>query len=362
MREEAPQFQLDNPRPNELASFVIDSLSSYDDLHADSPEEGKEKFNAATIAALQTSNVGEQLGLGFFNTVYELQDNEQVVVKIVGTAGYDAEAVDARWKKIQDEHRTVVAYLGSRFVPDTEFTVIGHRLEPDAGSAGEESALEYVLVQERMFGQNLEFCTEPIQASPELKAEAAEYIARYERMMRDGIAMDHPDDLMVNDTPGATRRLAVLDTNYLTKLTDIANNRNTGVFLREYGIDPTSIQKQEDLEQTLRGVVPRILGLEAQEAAALQNQDYYTFMERLRGGGDLLPRLMKSLRRVPRDHRIIPPYLRDNPYLDELLPSGFGGLVAFADKFAPAGRHPRDIMAIMAKLGITDTGTYPTNN
>jgi hypothetical protein len=177
-------------------------------------------------------------------------------------------------------------------------------------------------------------------------------------MVRDGIRLDHPDDLMINDTPDAARRITILDTNNLISFANTVNWRNAKVFLEECGIAPASIRTPEDIIHMMHDTVPSLLDLDAQQAEELRTQDYPTLMSRLRDErgerGDLARQLREALLRVPRNPESVPPELRDNPYLNQLLYSGLSGLISLVDRFAPEGQHPHLLAKIMDTFGISD--------
>lgn len=350
--------------PNRLTEFVIGHAPSFASLNAATPEEGNNKFTAAAIEALRASRVEpEVLGSGYFNRVHGLEDNTGVVIKRLQTRGYSSEQLSQLWQWVQNDYRTIVAYFGSRFIPDTEFLLVESGLLADTDNFHTDaSGHQYVAVQERAVGENFHSLPKNFHASPELKQEVIEYIIRCERMMRDGILMDHPDDLMIDDSPDATRRVTLLDTNCLAKFTNIVNGRNSKVFLEEYGIDPASLRTPEDIMQMIRDMVPPLLGLGVHEAEELRNQAYPTLMNRLRRmEGDLSFLLQDALQRLPNNPQSIPPELKGNRFLDQLLFNGFDNLVALADRCAPAGHHPKVFTSIMDTFGIRDTDLATTH-
>jgi hypothetical protein len=110
--------------PYELTNFVIDNVSSYEDLNAPTLEEADGKFKTAVAEAL-LANPAEDvlLGEGAHNTVHGLKDDDRVVIKRLRTGGYaeDSAELGRYWQKIQDDHKTALAHFGRGFVPDTEF-------------------------------------------------------------------------------------------------------------------------------------------------------------------------------------------------------------------------------------------------
>lgn len=326
--------------PNKLAEFVIDNTPYYEDLHAATLQEGDDKFRVALVEALKNSQAGEALGSGSYYRVYGLEGDDRVAIKQLQAHGYDNEELGRLWQEIQDEHHTIVTYFGSRFIPDTEFLTLNQ---------------QYIVVQEQAAGKKFFSLPEELQTSPELKQDVIEYVMRCERMMRAGILLDHPDDLMIDDAPDATRRVTLLDTNSLANFTDIVAGRNTKIFLEEYGIDPASIRTPEDIIHMIHTLVPSLLDLGVQETEELREQAYSTLMSRLRYIGDLLPQLRNALQRLPSNPQSIPSGLRGNRFLDQLLFHGFCNLASLADRCAPQGQHPQLLARIMETFGVDDT-------
>jgi hypothetical protein len=340
--------------PSELSSFVIDNIASYEVLHAPTLEAGNNQFRVALAQAVQANRPGEVIGEGFFNTVHTLEGDERVVIKRLARSVY-AEGDTKRaqiWQEIQTDHRMVLSYFGRRFIPDTEFLAVDLGLDPNASAPRRE----YIAVQERAVGQQLHTFRRGTHVSPALKETMIGFIVRCERMMRDGIALDHPDDLMINDSPGAVRRVTLLDTNNLAQFADVKNGRNATIFLEEHGIDPDSLQTPEDVVTMIRSMTQSILGLTVREATVLHKQRYATLMTRLQEGtGDLEHSLRKALRRVPSNLERVPPRLRDSLFLDQMLFSGFRAFISLADRFAPEGQHPQAIANMMKTFGIRNT-------
>lgn len=346
-------FETNAPQRNTLTEFVIDNAPSYETFNAPTLVESEDKFRAAAVEAVNANHIEEELGVGSFYEVHALEGDDRVVVKRLWDGRHDV-SQDQLWQRVKRDHQTVVEYLGSKFIPDTEFVALGPEVASDTDSS---HARSYIALQERAAGMNLHDLPKDFQPSPELKLAMCEYIVRCEQMMRDGILLDHPDDLMINDTPDATRRVTLLDTNSLARFTDLVAGRNSKVFLEEYNINPASMKMPEDIIQTMYDIVPSILGMEAQEVEVLRGQDYPTLMNRLRKmSGDLSFRLQDALRRTPSNSQSIPPELKDNPFLDELLFSGFNTLASLADRCAPEGQYPHGFVEIMDTFGISTAG------
>ena len=260
--------------------------------------------------------------------------------------------LDQYWQAIQRDHQTVLDYFGRAFVPDTEFIILGHAM-PEDGSATPPRPRQYLTVQERAVGHTLYRFPEGFRASAELQGAAATYIGRCMRMMKGGIALDHPDDLMINDAPEPFRKITLLDTNNLARFDEVLRSRNPTIFLDEFGLTPDAITTPDHLVTTIRGLVPAILQLGASKTKELQACDYPSLMDRLRPNwGDLEYPLREALRRIPRNVERLTPNLRDNPYLDHVLYSGLEGLVSIADRFAPDGQYPHAALQIMQQLGV----------
>jgi hypothetical protein len=342
------------PQRNQLAEFVVQDIPTYEYLNAPTLEESNARFQAAVVTALNAHHIEAKIGDGAFYTVHPLAEDDRVVVKQLRPRLRDRTGSEQVWQKIQDDHRTIVTYVGNKFVPSTAFVVLdspqGFSITTPAQEAGGQA---YIALQERALGTKFDQLPEGFQPSPALKQDALEYIVRYERMMRDGFIMDHPDDLMINDTPDAARTITLLDTNHLGTFWSMVESRNSVSLLVEYGIDPASIRTPGDVIDLLRDITPHILQLDAPAARELREQDYPTLMGRIRAvKGSLAAPLHEALRRIPDNPQSIPPELRGNRFLEELLPSGFFLLVSAVDRCAPPGQHPHQLKMIMRAFGI----------
>lgn len=344
--------------PNRLSEFVVDNVSSYDHLNAVTQEEAKDTFESAVAEALSHNFIeNEEIGSGAFYDVHALKDDDRVVVKRLRTGGWRANAgLDELWREIQEDHQTIARYLGAAFIPDTEFvTLKSDSLLSDEGLEAQSSDCEYIAVQERAVGKRLDELSKDFQPSPDLKSSIGEYVVRCEQMMREGMILDHPDDVMINDAPNVLRRVTLLDTNFLARFKDVADNRNSRIFLEEYNIDPASIKTPEDIMHMIHELVPSLLQMGPQETEDLRSQDYSALMHRLRGmQGDLSFALRDALRKLPNNLESVPAELRDNQFLDQLLFGGFDALVSLLDRCAPKGQHPQELLRIMNTFGIDD--------
>lgn len=360
MHEERPPMP-DSFIESELAGFLLDHVRAYEDLNAPTLEEADMRFSAELANIVKETRVGKIIGSGYFFRVYELADDPRVAIKRLRTSEDDNTILTQEWGRIQNAHQTVLGYFGKKFTPDTDFLTFdnGLKIGSDRQDA-QPSRLEHVMIQERALGRKfLSFqASDRDRASLELKAAAAEYVVRYERMLRDGRVMDHPDDLMINDGPNANRRITILDTNMVGSFEEMVNSRNSRIFLEEFGIDPTTVKKPEDIMRILQNVVPLILGLQTQQAEEFRTLDYPALMNELRPeNGRLYGQLWTAptLRRVPSKLERVPEELRGNPFLDYVLPSGLETLISTADRFAVEGHHPQEVAHIMEAFGITDT-------
>lgn len=315
--------------PNRVADFVITSLPDYDPkteidhyqkLNAPTFLEADKKFRKALKLAVEKSRLGEQMGVGMAFSAYQLENDENVVVKIYGDENIiPTEETNQEWESFQREHDLIEKYFGRRFVPYTEFIILDENLlYGEAASSGKT----YVMVQEKIHGEDYQNESEVL--SPKLKEETIEFIKRYEQMM-------HEENAVINTQfmiDFENKEIKISDTNYLHYFKDVFRHPQIKQFLNSINITSESAQTL-DIINALTTSLPQL--------TELHGKDYNYVMEALdRTQDDYFDDVMNSLD-------------------DSDLRSGFEQLTWFLNDFAPSGLHNEFITGIMTNFDISET-------
>lgn len=321
---------------NTLADMVVSEVPSYEVfLNAPTLEKADRKFTQALISVLRNKRVGGKLGDGGQVLVYELIGSEDVVIKRLRAGGnmklQGERSIDEYWADLQKEHALAEKYFGRRFVPYTEF------VEVDGTNFGDPnpdmlSDKEYVMVQERIFGQKLHMQKPSIHqeaVSPGLKQEIIEFIKRYELMMRsEGLILE--DQLMINYD---TEEVKISDTNHFRSFRNLISSGKD--FLDEFNIDSQSIRTTQDVIDAFVTHLPAYASLREASPTEITRACYATSLPWSETYQDL-----KSRYSISGQKKVV---------------DGFRALATAIFYFPPEGAHNFSIRMLMKGFGISNS-------
>lgn len=246
------------PIEEPLTQFLLERISSFDELNAASSEEGERAFRFALMRALEKERVQtDRWKEGTQFLVQKLAEGgEGVVVKRLKSKMRMYRQGELKPEQyfavLREQHNFILSYFGHEFVPATEFLEVRGNFgdpRPDLFLSGRE----FVMIQEEISGINPEDTSAAFpMLSEAMQAQVREFVRYYEAMQYQAGAIIE-NQIIINPEKGSIK---ISDTNHPIHLADfLAGNRFLAMLYRE---KPFVIRDSRDVCRLLAERIPEL--------------------------------------------------------------------------------------------------------